>query len=141
MTRYVWKLFVFDMTVCKKNSLKQLHKKCKYQYTMNAIPELLHVSSKVGARSQEQSEGSLFNSYFTLICTLYCWLLSKEVSSNILKVFGMTWPGIEPRPPRTLANTLPTRPMSYTKFRFYNRYFQNLVRMVCKVDIFLYKNV
>ena len=32
--------------------------------------------------------------------TLYCWVLSKVVSSTILKVFGMTWPGIEPWSPR-----------------------------------------
>ena len=43
--------------------------------------------------------------------TLYCWVLSKEVSSTIFKVFGMMWPGIEPRSPRPLANTLPTRPI------------------------------
>ena len=42
-----------------------------------------------------------------LIHTLYCWVLSKEVSSTILKVFGMTRPGIEPRSPGPLANTLP----------------------------------
>ena len=64
--------------------------------------------------SQERPEGSLFNSYNTevlgrvlllsldcstlsLIHTLYCWVLSKEVSSTIFKVFGMTWPGIEPQ--------------------------------------------
>ena len=40
--------------------------------------------------------------------TLYCWVLSKEVSSTIFKVFGMTWPRIEPRSPGPLANTLPT---------------------------------
>ena len=34
-------------------------------------------------------------------------MLSKEVSSTIFKVFVMTWPGIEPRSPRPLANTLP----------------------------------
>ena len=39
-------------------------------------------------------------------------MLSKEVSSTILKVFGMTRPGIEPRSLGPLANTLPTRPMS-----------------------------
>ena len=33
-------------------------------------------------------------------CVLYCWVLSKEVSSTIFKVFGMTQPGIEPRSPR-----------------------------------------
>ena len=46
-----------------------------------------------------------------LIPTLYCWVLSKEVSSTIYKVFGMTQPEIEPRFPRLLANTLPTRPI------------------------------
>ena len=39
-------------------------------------------------------------------------MLSKEVSSTIFKVFGMTRPGIEPQSPRTLANTLPIRPMN-----------------------------
>ena len=38
----------------------------------------------------------------------YRWVLSKEVSSTILKVFGMTRPRIEPRSPGPLANTLPT---------------------------------
>ena len=39
-------------------------------------------------------------------------MLGKEVSTTILKVFGMTRPGIEPRSPGPLANTLPTSPMS-----------------------------
>ena len=64
---------------------------------------------KAGDRSRGYPEGSLFNSYYTevlgralllsldcstwpLIRTLYC----KEVSSTILKVFGMTRLGIEP---------------------------------------------
>ena len=46
-----------------------------------------------------------------LIRILYCWVLSKEVSSTILKVFGMTRPGIEPRSPGPLVNTLPTKPI------------------------------
>ena len=88
------------------------------------------VKSKVGNCSQGRPEGSLFNSYYTkayrralllsldcstlpLIHTLYCWVLSKEVSSTIFKVFGMTRPGIEPRSPGPLANTQPTRPMSW----------------------------
>ena len=45
--------------------------------------------------------------------TLYCWVLNKEVSSTIFKVFGMTQPGIEPRSPRPLANTQTTRLMSH----------------------------
>ena len=39
-------------------------------------------------------------------------MLSNEVSITILKVFGMTRPGIEPRSPGPLAHTLPTRPMN-----------------------------
>ena len=77
---------------------------------------LLFKVSKVGDRSRGWPEGSLFNSYYTevlgralllsLDCstlpsirTLYCWVLSKEVSSTILKDFGMTRPGIEPMSP------------------------------------------
>ena len=64
---------------------------------------------------------SLDCSTLPLICTLYCWVLSKEVSSTIFEVFGMTRPGIEPRSPGPLANTLLTRPMSRvrpnTRFR------------------------
>ena len=83
-----------------------------------------------GVHSPGQPEGSLFNSYYTevygralllsldcstlpLIHTLYCWVLSKEVSSTIFKVFGMTRPGIEARSPEPLANILPTRPMGW----------------------------
>ena len=39
-------------------------------------------------------------------------MLSKEESSTIFWVFGMTRPGIEPRSPGPLANTLTTRPIS-----------------------------
>ena len=55
---------------------------------------------------------------FPWIAPLYHWYilyiaeLSKEVSSTIFIVFGMTQPRIEPRSPRPLVNTLPTRPMS-----------------------------
>ena len=50
---------------------------------------------------------------FTLpfIRTLYCRVLSKEVSSTVFKVFGMARSGIEPRSPGPLANTLPTWPL------------------------------
>ena len=37
-------------------------------------------------------------------------MLSKVVSSSIFKVFGMTRPGIEPRSPGPLANTLTAGP-------------------------------
>ena len=85
--------------------------------------------SKIGDRCRGQPEGSLFNRYYTEVLgrpllfsldssaspTLYCWELSKKVSSTIFKVFGMTRSGIEPRSPGPLANTLPTRPMSRWK--------------------------
>ena len=39
-------------------------------------------------------------------------MLNQEVSSTIFKVSGITWPGIEPRSPGPLANTLPIWPNS-----------------------------
>ena len=85
--------------------------------------------SKVGDCSRGWPEGSIFNSYYTemegralllsldcsilpLIRTLYYWVLGKEVSSTIFRVFGMIRTGIEPRSLGPLANTLPMRPMS-----------------------------
>ena len=50
--------------------------------------------------------------FYSWYIPLYCWVLSKEVWSTIFEVFGMTRPGLEPRSPGPLANTLPTRPMS-----------------------------
>ena len=40
-------------------------------------------------------------------------MLSKNASSTIFWVFGMTQPGIEPRSPGPLANTLTIMPMFY----------------------------
>ena len=48
-------------------------------------------------------DGSVECQYVTLIRTLYCWVLSKEVSRTIFKVFDMMRPGIEPRSPGPLA--------------------------------------
>ena len=50
---------------------------------------------------------SLDCSTLPLISTSYCWVLSREVSNTIFKVFGMTRPEIEPRPRRPQVNTLP----------------------------------
>ena len=92
-------------------------------------------SCKVGDPSRGRSEDSFYDCYYPevwrralllsldystlpLIRTLYCWVLSKEVSSTIFKVFGMTRPGIEPRSPGPLANTQPTWPMKpYYQYR------------------------
>ena len=41
-------------------------------------------------------------------------MFSKEVSSTIFKVFGMTQPGTEPRSPGSFANILSTGPMSWS---------------------------
>ena len=75
--------------------------------------------SKVGNCRRGWPEGSLFNSFYTsldcstlpLIHTIRCWVLGKEASSTIFIVFGMTWPGIEPQSPESLANTLTIMPM------------------------------
>ena len=77
-------------------------------------------ASKVGDLSRGWPEGSLLNSYYTevlrrsLLLSLDCSTLPLIRTLNcctILKLFGMTRPGIEPRPPGPLANTLPTRPI------------------------------
>ena len=70
-----------------------------------------------------------------LICTLYCWLLSKEVSSTILKVFGMTRPGIEPRSPGPLANTLPTRTMSRLRTIKYQLLFSIRFSIIFRIQL------
>ena len=49
-------------------------------------------------------------------------MLSKVVSSSIFKVFGMTRPGIEPRSPGALANTLTAGPMSRFNFKYNYHY-------------------
>ena len=57
-----------------------------------------------------------------------------EVSSTILKVFGMTRPGIEPRSPGLLVNTLPTRQWgSMCKLSF------KLSKTENNIDILLYQ--
>ena len=119
--------------------------------------------SKVGDRSWGRPEGFLFNSYYTevygrallpsldcsilpLIRTLYCWVLSMEVSSTIFKVFGMTRPRIEPRSPGSLANTLPTRPMSRSSVVFRTTWLISsdpgkipvIKKMLCSYGYFLF---
>ena len=46
-------------------------------------------------------------------------MLSKEVSSTIFYVFGMTRHGIELQSPGPLANTLTTRPMTCNDYETY----------------------
>ena len=66
------------------------------------------------------------------------------VSSSIFKVFGMTRPGIEPRSPGPLANTLTAGPMS-RYYQYYNgcwysscqldNFKQRITTAVSKVDV------
>ena len=110
----------------KENKIQMTQKSKHEKYSAFYILVL------VGELSRGRPEGSLFSRYYTkvlgralllsqdcsalpLIRTLYCWVLSKEVSSTIFKVFGMTRRGIEPRSPGSLANTLPTGLMSRYK--------------------------
>ena len=95
--------------------------------------KIFSLNGKVVDRCWGRPEGSLFNSYYSevllsldcstlpLIRTLYCWLLSKKVSNTIFKVFGITRPGIEPRSPGPLTNTVPTR--NVTKKNFFLSFF------------------
>ena len=120
----MWVLFNNDT-----NSYGYIHEACSKSIEIKNAFRKIEVS-KVGDRSRGRPEGSLFNSYYTevyrralsfsLDCstlpsirTLYRWVLSKEESITIFKVFGMTQPGIETRSPGPLANTLLTRLMSW----------------------------
>ena len=66
------------------------------------------VSIATKPRCREARLLSLDCSTLHLIHTLYCWVLSKKVSSTISKVFDMTRLAIEPQSLEPLANTLPT---------------------------------
>ena len=75
------------------------------------------VKSKVGDRTRGWPESSLFNSYCTKvywITPLYPWSLPYNVKQGSIKyhVFRMTRPGIEPRSPGSLANTLTIMPIA-----------------------------
>ena len=61
---------------------------------------------------------SLDFSTLPLIRTLSCWVLRNAASSTIFWVFGMTRPGIEPRSPVPLANTLLIRPIFNISWHF-----------------------
>ena len=107
-----------NLTICARNIFKsENHQNIIICNTLHKILTNVTIftyitwnKSKVGDCSRGWLEGSLFNSYYTkilgraqilsldcstlpLIRTLYCWVLSKDVSSTIFKVFGMTQPG------------------------------------------------
>ena len=65
-------------------------------------------------------------------------MLGKEVSSTIFKFFGMTRPGIEPRSPGLLANTLPTRPMSHETEAVFTKKVMNNEALINETDIYIY---
>ena len=94
---------------------------CPWLWSVSVFWVFLNIYSVVGDSSRGRPEGSLFNSYYTevkgralllsLDCStldwirsLYCWVLSKEASSPIFKVFGMMRPGIESSSPETERN-------------------------------------
>ena len=53
------------------------------------------------------------------------WVLNKVLSSTIFWVFGMTRPGIEPRSPGPLTNTLLIRPKQQQKQKKQKKIKQN----------------
>ena len=103
-----------------------------YQLLIFNVKSYLYVKSD---QSRGWTEGSPFDSYYTkvygrvllisldcstlpLILTVECWVLSKEASSTIFWIFGMTGPGIEPRSPGPLAITRTILPLLIT---FWNK--------------------
>ena len=58
-------------------------------------------------------------------------MLSKEASSTIFWVFGMTRSGIEPRSPGLLANTLTARPCQNLCYKYY--FFTFFYQIVLKI--------
>ena len=63
-------------------------------------------------------------------------MLSKEVSSNIFKAFGMTRPGIEPRSPRPLAMVVLDygRQLTYSKQKIENNIIKKKERLISAVS-------
>ena len=62
-------------------------------------------------------------------------MLSKVVSSSIFKVFGMTRPGIEPRSPGPLANTL--NPHLILDLSFTSHFCMSLTCIAIKTEIWI----
>ena len=102
--------------------------------------------------SRGRPVGPLFNCYYIevygralllpldcstwpLIITLLCLVLSKVASSTIFWVFGITRPGIEPRPPRPLANPLHIRPIAQFTLDFIFLLLANPNCLRCKVKL------
>ena len=107
LNHYIWKLSVLRI-------ITQSHIKVKVKLaTVVEGDQKAPVSIATTQRCRGGCDSSQDHSTLSLIHTLYCWVLSKEVSSTIFKVFGMMWPGIEPKSSSALANTLPIRPMSW----------------------------
>ena len=57
-------------------------------------------------------------------------MFSKDLSRTIFKVFGMTRPGIEPRSPGPLANTLPIGPVIRFRLDVVLTYIQQTCHLV-----------
>ena len=73
---------------------------------------------------------------FPIATTLYCCMFLKAISSTIFKFYGMTRPGIEPRSPRPLANTLLTRPMCW--FLLFDQIFRSELLAIFKNTLKLF---
>ena len=66
--------------------------------------------------------------------TLCCWVLARRYKVPFFNAFGMTWPGIEPRSPGPLSNTLPTSPLSRSRLKLiYHQIFDAIEYTPCKI--------
>ena len=134
---YVIFLLLYYLVLCLKYidigqhfcAVKILQIKIAFTFKLNryCLSSVISKSSKVGDLSPGWPKGSLFDSYYTKVYggatpfpgliyfTLDPYLIMLSVNQGGIKydfllVFGMTRPGIEPRSPGPLANTLLIRP-------------------------------
>ena len=136
----------------------------KHYLFENIRKRIYEKSSKVTlvTFSREGPEGFLFKSYYTdvygwalllsldcstlpLILTVYYWVLRKDASSNIFRVFSMTRLVIEPQSAGPLANTLIIRPMVRRSFAIIKLFdikyliFTSTFRKPCSLYVHFYR--
>ena len=90
-----------------------------------------HMTTNNSTNNNFEFFSAIFEKSNLLKRTIYCWVLSKAVSSTIFKVFCMTWPGIEPKSPRPFANTLTTWQWAGMKIVYNKKYNKSVTLGLC----------
>ena len=108
-----------------------------FKYIMSKLATIVEGNQKApfSIATTPRCRGGCYS--FPWIAPLYPWyvayfaVLSKEVSSTIFNVFGMTRPGIERKSPKPLANTLPTRPIVLNNvIKFLEQWFWEWIKKI-----------